>query len=102
MDTLVSMLVSSALTVCSGVILFLLKRLLTRQQEKEERREREVQAEPALVLRSLNALGKLTVANSIALRDGKTNGEMSSALQEYEAVEKEMYDYLISRHSSRQ
>lgn len=102
MDTFVSMLISSALTVCSGVILFLLKRLLTKQQEKEENRAREVAAETALMLRSLNALGKLTVANSLALRDGKTNGEMTSALQEYEAVEKEMYEYLIGRHSYRE
>ena len=53
----------------------------------------------ALILRSLNALGKLTVANSIALRDGKTNGELSTALAEYEAIAKEMYDHLITCHS---
>ena len=53
----------------------------------------------ALILKSLNALGKLTVANSIALRDGKTNGELKSALTEYEVVEKELYEYLISTHN---
>ena len=44
----------------------------------------------------IEALGKLTVANSIALRDGRTNGEMSSALKEYEQVEKELYASLVS------
>jgi hypothetical protein len=39
------------------------------------------------------------VANSIALRDGKTNGELSTALDEYARVEKEMYAYLILTHA---
>ena len=47
------------------------------------------------MIKSITALGDLTVANSIALRDGKTNGEMKKALQDYEEVNKEMLDFLI-------
>lgn len=96
MNEAVTTILTSCATIISGTILFLLKRFLSRQQKREEERDISKAKENSLVLRSLNALGKLTVANSIALRDGKTNGEMSSALHEYEDVEKEMYEYLIS------
>lgn len=99
MNDVITAILTSSATIISGIILFLLKRYLTRQQKREEERDRSKAIENTLVLRSLNALGKLAVANSIALRDGKTNGEMSSALHEYEDVEKEMYEYLISSRS---
>lgn len=96
MNPAVSVLVTSVASICSGLILFLLQRLLKRQQKAEETRDRDKATQTALILKSLNALGKLTVANSIALRDGKTNGELKAALTEYEAVEKELYAYLIA------
>lgn len=96
MNPAVSVLVTSVASICSGLILFLLQRLLKRQQKAEETRDRDKATQTALILKSLNALGKLTVANSIALRDGKTNGELKAALTEYEAVEKELYVYLIA------
>lgn len=99
MNEVISTIVTSAATVISGLVLFFLKRFFHRQQEKEELRDRAKSDETALILRSLNALGKLTLANSIALRDGKTNGEMSCALNEYKAVEEELYRYLISNHT---
>lgn len=91
------MAVSTAATVISGAVLFALKRFFNGHQERELRRDRMKAKENELILRSLNALGRLCVANCIALRDGKTNGEMSGALCEYERVEKELYSYLISR-----
>ena len=81
------------------MLLFLLQRFFNNQQRKEEERDMEKAKDNALILRSINALGKLTVANSIALRDGKTNGEMKAALYQYEAVEKEMYEYIILHYS---
>lgn len=99
MNSAISMILTCAATIISGMILFLLQRFLTRQQKKEEQNERAKATESTLILRSLNALGKLTVANSIALRDGKTNGEMGAALREYEKVEEEMYQYLITSRS---
>lgn len=99
MNSAISMILTCAATITSGMILFLLQRFLTRQQKKEEQNERAKETENTLILRSLNALGKLTVANSIALRDGKTNGEMGTALREYEKVEEEMYQYLITSRS---
>ncbi len=70
-----------------------------KQQEKEDMRDTAKMEETALVLKTLNAVGKLTVANTIALRDGKTNGETNAALSEYEHVEKKLYRYLVECHS---
>ena len=99
MDTAITLLVTSAASVFSGTVLFLIQRFFKNQQRKDEEREKDKATQTALILKSLNALGKLTVANSIALRDGKTNGELKSALTEYEVVEKELYEYLISTHN---
>ena len=99
MDTAITLLITSAASVFSGTVLFLIQRFFKNQQHKDEEREKDKATQTALILKSLNALGKLTVANSIALRDGKTNGELKSALTEYEVVEKELYEYLISTHN---
>lgn len=99
MNTAITLLVTSAASVFSGTVLFLIQRFFKNQQRKDEEREKDKATQTALILKSLNALGKLTVANSIALRDGKTNGELKSALTEYEVVEKELYEYLISTHN---
>ena len=98
MDTAITLLVTSVASIFSGTVLFLIQRYFKGQQRKEAEREKSKTLQTALILKSLNALGKLTVANSIALRDGKTNGELKSALLEYEIVEKELYEYLICMH----
>lgn len=99
MNDMISTIVTSAATVISGMLLFFLKRFFNCQQAQEELRDRAKSGEATLILRTLNALGKLTLANSIALRDGKSNGELTSALNEYRAVEEELYQYLISNRT---
>ena len=95
MNTMIAIFTTSITSIFSGMVLFLIQRFLKKQQRKEEELEKDKATQTALVLKSLNALGKLTVANSIALRDGKTNGELKNALAEYKIVEKELYEYLI-------
>lgn len=97
--TILPYFITAILTIVSGMILFLIQRFFNDHQQKEQRRVEEQAKDNALILRSIKALGNLTVANSIALRDGKTNGEMKSALAEYETIEKEMYDYIVSYYS---
>ena len=94
-----TILIGMISTVISGILLFFAQRFFTQQRAREEHRDKIKSKEYALILRSLNALGKLTVANTIALRDGRTNGETSSALSEYEEVEKELYEHLITVHA---
>ena len=99
MESILSWIIPVSTTVTSGLLLFWIQRFLMQQHKNEERRDLAKEKDTILILRSLDALGKLTVANSIALRDKKTNGEMSSALAAYETVEKELYDHLVSYHS---
>lgn len=96
METFIPVILGGITSIFSGLILFVLKRYVRKNDEQKKSDNIYKQKENSLILRSLKALGKLTVANSIALRDGKTNGEMSGALDEYEEVEKEMYIHLIN------
>lgn len=101
MDAIISAVSTGATTLISGTVLFLMKRFFREQRKKEERRDREKERDNVLILKAINALGKLTVAESIALRDGKTNGEMIAALEEYREVEKELYEHLIGYYAKR-
>ena len=96
METLFAVLLTSVASVFSGVVLFLIQSHLKKQRKKEEKRETEKANQMTLIIRTLNSLGKLTVANSIALRDGHTNGELKDALKEYKEVEADLFDYLAS------
>lgn len=98
MNSILSLIITLTASVFSGIVVFLFKNFLRRQQEKEEMREKEKITETALILRSLIALGKLTVANTLALRDGKSRKEINEALKEYKDVETALYEHLISSH----
>ena len=39
----------------------------------------------------------MTYADSIAIRDGKTNGEMKEAVEAYKKADKELYDFLFEQ-----
>lgn len=67
------------------------KALANANEHDEDRTE-----QMSLILKYLNAIGKLTHANSIALRDHKTNGELKDAMKEYDEMDGKMYDYLVT------
>jgi hypothetical protein len=94
-----TIILSTLASVVSGTVLFFLQRYFKQKDKKDEARDAVKAKENVLILKSVNAVGKLTVANSIALRDGKTNGEMHTALEEYGEVDKEMYEYLLERNA---
>jgi type II secretory pathway component PulJ len=96
---ILTIVISVLTSVVSGTALFLLQRSLRKKDTRDEQREKDKAKENILIIKSINAVGHLTVANAIALRDGKTNGEMHSALDEYEAVDNEMYNYLLERNA---
>ena len=98
MNSVLSLIITLTASIFSGIVVFLFKNFLRRQQEKEEMREKEKATETALILRSLIALGKLTVANTLALRDGKSRKEINEALKEYKDIETALYEHLISSH----
>lgn len=100
MDT-ISIIFSILASVISGMALLFLQKLFKKKDEKDEKRDEIKAKENILILKSINAVGKLTYANSMALKDGKTNGEMHAALLDYENIEQELYQYLLERNAEK-
>ena len=98
---LISIIISSATSIFSGIVLFFIKRYFDNKEKIEIEKEKARQKENVLILKSIDAIGRLTYADSIAIRDGKTNGEMKDAVQSYIAIKSELYDYLIDQNSKR-
>ena len=92
---MISIIISIAASIISGMVLFFLQAYFKKKQKQDDEREQKRHKKDVLIIKTLNAVGDLTLANSIALRDGKTNGELKKALNEYEKVNKEMMDFLI-------
>jgi hypothetical protein len=88
-------------SVVSGAALFFLSRYFKKRDERDEKRDKAKAQENVLILKSINAVGKLTVANAIAIRDGKTNGELKDALTLYEQTENELFNYLLEQNASK-
>ena len=57
--------------------------------------------ENILILKSVSVIGKLTMSNAIAIRDGRTNGELHAALEDYDKVNRELYDYLLEQNANK-
>lgn len=95
----VTIVFSIGASVISGMALFFLQRYFKSKDKRDEQRDKEMAKENILILKNINAIGRLTEANSIALRDGKNNGEMCIALEEYSKVDKELYNYLLERNA---
>ena len=53
------------------------------------------------LLKSIDAVGKLTYANAVAIRDGRTNGEMHEAMEAYQENKAEMYEYLLEQNAKK-
>lgn len=98
---ILTIVLSIMASVISGMALFFLQRFFKRKDKKDEKRDAVKAKENMLIMENIKAVGQLTVANAIALRDGKTNGEMHAALAEYERVEKETYQYLLERNAQK-
>ena len=98
---LISIIISVATSIFSGIVLFFIKRYFDNKEKIEIEEEKERQKENVLILKSIDAIGRLTYADSIAIRDGKINGEMKDAVQSYIAIKSELYDYLIDQNSKR-
>lgn len=86
-------------SLISGLLVFVVQRYLKNKEIRDIERDSIKARENMLILKTINAVGKLTESNSIALRDGKTNGEMREAMDAYTEVNKELYDYLLERNA---
>lgn len=64
----------------------------------EKKGETRVQ-ETIIKMKALQAIGQLTYATSIAVKDGKVNGEMASAIETYRDAKIELDDFIIRGHA---
>lgn len=92
---MLSIIISICASIVSGMMLFFLQRYFKKKERTEEQAEERQRTKDVLMLKSIKAIGELTVANAIAVMEGKTNGEMHKALDDFEIVDKELYDFLI-------
>lgn len=98
---MVAVIISVISSIISGMVLFFLQRFFKNKSKKDEIRDAAKAKENMLILKSIDAVGKLTYANAIAIRDGKTNGEMHEALESYSESKEEMYNYLLEQNSKK-
>lgn len=97
----ISIIISIVASIISGMVLFFLKRFFDKKDKEEKKKEEAKAKENILILKSLDAVGKLTYANSIAIRDGKTNGELKGAIKDYNEVKDELYEYLLEQNAKK-
>ena len=64
-----------------------------RDKESKERAEARKQ-ESLIIMRMIKAVGKLSYANSVAIKEGKVNGVMEEALMYYKDASNEMTEFL--------
>jgi hypothetical protein len=98
---MVAIIMSICASIISGMVLFFLQRFFKKKQKVDEERDRAKAKENMLILKSIDAVGKLTYADAVAIRDGKTNGEMKEAMKAYAEVKDELYEYLLEQNSKK-
>ena len=87
--------ISIVCSVISGMTLFFLQRFFKKKEEQDKQKEDARRKENVLILKSIDAIGKLTYANAIAIRDGRTNGELKDAIKDYHQVREDLYNFII-------
>ena len=97
----VSIIISICSSIISGMELYFLQKYFKKKEQKDEERHAVKAMENLLILKSIDAIGKLTYADAIAIRDGKTNGEMHEAMDAYNAVKDDMYEFLVEQNSKK-
>ena len=80
---MIAIIMSICASIISGMVLFFLQRFFKKKQKVDEERDRAKAKENMLILKSIDAVGKLTYADAVAIRDGKTNGEMKEAMKDF-------------------
>lgn len=93
----VSIIISVCASIISGMVLFFLQRFFKNKAKNDAERDAAKARENMLILKSIDAVGKLTYADAIAIRDGKTNGEMKTAIEAYKKADQELYDFLLEQ-----
>ena len=94
---MVATIISICASIISGMVLFFLQRFFKKKAKKDEERDAAKARENLLIIKAIDAVGKLTYADAIAIREGKTNGEMKSAIEAYRKADEELYEFLLEQ-----
>ena len=92
---MIAEIISIVASALSGAILYLIRKYFKNAEKKACELEERQCKKDLLMLKSLRALRELTVANSVALSSGKSNGEVKKAQLEFEAVDQELNEFLL-------
>ena len=104
----VAQLLLTAITAAVGFMIWRLQRKIQKRDEAKEKAEVTKQAEldrqrqgvqqyQRFMIQTQRTLTKLCVATAIAVRDGTSNGEMTTALEIMETVGREQRDFLVDQ-----
>lgn len=91
-----AIIISVGASLLSGGVLFFLKRYFDKRDRKDEQSEARRHEKDKLLFKSIKSIGDLAAASATALVSGKPNGECHKALADYDKVDKEVYEFLIS------
>lgn len=94
-----AIIISICASIVSGMALYFLKRYFDKRDKAEAKKDELIAKENILILKSIDAVGKLTYADAIAIRDGKTNGEMKEAIEAYKKADEELYNFLLEQNA---
>jgi len=79
--------------------LFFWQKYFKRKEMADEQRAQVLAKENILILKSINSIGKLTYANALAIQNQTLNGEMTEAMDIYEEINNELYEYLLEQNA---
>lgn len=99
-------LIMTAITAFTGFMIWRLQRKIQKRDEVKEKAEEQKQSElkrqrqdiqqyQRFMIQTQRTLTKLCVATAVAVRDGTSNGEMTTALEIMETVAREQRDFLV-------
>ena len=94
MEKIVTFIITVLPTVITSMAIFYLTRKQNKRDKENDDHTKAQRKEAMLNMKVAIATLKLSEANAIALRDGKTNGELKAAMTECEAAKKEYYEFL--------
>jgi|GEM_PF-1082705 len=87
--------ICTIVSALGGALIYFLQRHFKRMEKHAEANEERRTKKDLLVLKSLKAIGDLTCANAIAIKQGHCNGEVDAAKKSFEAVEKELDAFIL-------
>lgn len=93
-DITTIMIVMGVPTAVTGICFHFLKLKLEKKERKEDERELRRLENEYLVLSSIRVTMALAEATAKAMRDGKTNGDMTAALYEVVEVKRVQQEFL--------